>query len=90
MKDILIGGQRLLTTDEIADAVIDYAWQLSGAARSDVVSFPTLHGGEISHCSLLLTPATVVAVVDADVLPPHLPGADDACAEITRRADALR
>ncbi len=90
MKDILIDGHRLLTTDAIADAVIDYAWQLYGAARSDVVTFPTLHDGEISRCSLLLTPATVVAVVDADVLPPHLPGADDACAEIARRADALR
>ena len=89
MKDILIDGQRLLTTNGIADAVIDYAWRLHLAARSDVVEFPMLHDGEISRCSLLLTPATAVAVVDVDVLPPQLPGADAARDEIDRRAQAL-
>ena len=90
MKDILIDGHRLLTTDDIADAVIDYAWQLHTVSRSDVVHFPTLHDGEVSRCSLLITPSTVVAVVDTDVLPPHFPGAEDARAEIARRTDALR
>lgn len=90
MKDILIEGHRLLTTDEIADAVIDYAQLLHDNARSDVVDFPTLHDGELSHCSLLLTPATAVAIVDADVLPPSIPGAEAARDEISRRADALR
>jgi anaerobic glycerol-3-phosphate dehydrogenase len=90
MKDILIEGHRLLTTDEIADAVIDYARVLHLSQHADVVEFPTLLDGEISHCSLLLTPVTSVAVVDADVLPPTLPGAGDAHAEIQRRADALR
>lgn len=90
MKDILIEGHRLLTTDGIADAVISYAQLLHAHSRSDVVDFPALHEGELSHCSLLLTPVTAVAVVDADVLPSTLPGADGARDEIARRADALR
>lgn len=91
MKDILIEGHRLLTTDEIADAVIDYARLLHVAERTDVVEFPTLHDGELSQCSLLLSEHVAVAVVDAAaVLPPTLPGAEGARAEISRRADALR
>lgn len=90
MKDILIEGHRLLTTDEIAEAVIDYARLLHDNARSDVVDFPALHDGELSHCSLLLTPATGLAIVDADVLPPSLPGSQAAREEISRRADVLR
>lgn len=90
MKDILIEGHRLLTTDGIADAVIDYARLLHTHSQTDVVDFPTLHDGELSHCSLLLTPATAVAIVDADVLPPSIPGAEGAREEIARRADALR
>lgn len=91
MKDILIDGHRLLTTDEIADAVIAYAKLLHGAEETDVVDFPTVHDGELSQCSLLLSGHVAVAVVDAtDVLAPSLPGADDALAEIERRAAALR
>jgi hypothetical protein len=91
MKDILIDGHRLLTTDRIADAVISYAMLLHGADETDVVDFPTVHDGELSHCSLLLSGHIAVAVVDAAaVLAPALPGADEASAEIERRAEVLR
>lgn len=91
MKDILIDGHRLLTTDEIADAVLEYARLLHGSEATDVVEFPTLHDGELSHCSLLLSGNIAVAVLDAPaVLSPQLPGADGARAEIERRAAALR
>ncbi|WEK12709.1 MAG: hypothetical protein P0Y48_09525 [Candidatus Microbacterium phytovorans] len=91
MKDILIDGHRLLTTNEIADAVIDYARLLHSTSKTDVVEFPTLHDGELSHCSLLLSAHVGVAVLDADaVLAPLMPGAEMACAEIERRAATLR
>ncbi|CAI9388414.1 hypothetical protein [Microbacterium sp. T2.11-28] len=91
MKDILIEGHRLLTSDAIADAVIAYATLLHGADQTDVVEFPTVHDGELSQCSLLLSGHVGVAVVDAtDVLAPALPGADAAVAEILRRTEALR
>ena len=54
MKDILIDGHRILTTDEVADAVIDYARVLQDHGRSDVVHFPSIHDGELSRCSMLL------------------------------------
>jgi len=91
MKDILIDGHRLLTTDEIAEAVIGYAKLLHAAEGTDVVDFPTVHDGELSRCSLLLSGHVSVAVVDAgEVLSPSLPGADIALAEIERRAAVLR
>jgi len=90
MKDILIDGHRLLTTDEIADAVIAYARALTETDDSDVVEFPTVYDGELSHCSLLLTGGTPVAVLEAAALTPALPGADIALAEIERRVAARR
>ncbi|KZE88609.1 hypothetical protein [Microbacterium sp. TNHR37B] len=91
MKDILIDGQRLLTTDAVADAVIDYARVLHMAGEFDVVDFPGIHDGELSTCSLLLGTAGSLVVVNAQMeLTFALPESDVACAEIARRADALR
>ncbi len=91
MKDILIDGQRLLTTDAVADAVIDYARVLHTAGEFDVVDFPGIHDGEPSMCSLLLGTAGSLVVVDAQMdLTVALPDSDVACAEIARRADAMR
>ena len=90
MKDILIDGHRILTTDEVADAVIDYARVLNDHGRSDVVHFPSIHDGELSRCSVLLG-GGLLAVVEAPVaISATVLGADRACEEIVRRADALR
>jgi|GEM_PF-1999594 len=91
MKDILVEGHRLLTTDEIADAVIAYALALHERGDTDIVEFPIVHDGELSQCALLLGPHAAVVVLQADaLLSPALPGADRACAEIERRTLALR
>jgi len=91
MKDILIDGHRLLTTDAIADAVLDYASLLHRDGRTDVVDFPSIHDGELSRCSLLLGTCGAVAVVEAGGLPSSsLPEADQAREEIARRADRIR
>ncbi|GAA3911776.1 hypothetical protein [Microbacterium invictum] len=90
MKDILIDGHRILTTDEVADAVIEYARKLLVAGYSDIVEFPTVHDGELARCSLLLGSGSL-AVVDAGVVMSSSFGdADQARAEIHRRADSLR
>ena len=90
MKDILIDGHRILTTDEVADAVVDYARVLQYHGRVDVVHFPSIHDGELSRCSMLLG-SGLLAVVEAPVaISATVLGADRACAEIVRRADALR
>lgn len=91
MKDILVDGHRFLTTDEIADAVLDYAWLLRSTGGADVVEFSGIHEGEVARCALLLGSSGSLAVVDAGVaLPSTFMSSDRDCAEIVRRADALR
>ncbi|GAA1636227.1 hypothetical protein [Microbacterium flavum] len=91
MKDILIEGHRILTTDAIADAVLFYARTLREHGGTDIVEFPSIHDGNPTLCSLLLGGSGVMAVVDAPMaLASPVGGADLACDEITRRADALR
>lgn len=91
MKDILIEGHRILTTDEVADAVLSYARALLQHGSADIVEFPSMHEGSPTLCSLLIGGAGVMAVVDAPMaLSVTVGGADLACDEITRRAEALR
>ncbi|WP_431802692.1 hypothetical protein [Microbacterium sp. bgisy203] len=91
MKDILIEGHRILTTDEIADAVLSYARALRERGGTDIVEFPSFHEGNAALCSLLLGGSGIMAVVDAPLeLAAPVGGADLALDEITRRVDALR
>lgn len=91
MKDILIEGHRILTTDDVAEAVLSYARVLLERGSTDIVEFPSIHDGNPTLCSLLLGGAGLMAVVDAPVaLSAPVGGAELACDEITRRAEALR
>ena len=54
MKDILIEGHRILTTDDIADAVLAYARVLLERGTADIVEFPSIHDGSPTLCSLLI------------------------------------
>lgn len=91
MKDILIEGHRILTTDEVADAVLAYARALLQHGRTDIVEFPSIHDGNPTLCALLIGGSGLIAVVEAPVaLSSPVSGADRACDEITRRAEALR
>lgn len=91
MKDILIEGHRILTTDEIADAVLGYARVLIERGGTDIIEFPSFHDGSPTLCSLLLGGTGVMAVVDAPLaLSSPVGGADLARDEIVRRADLLR
>ncbi|WP_336630737.1 MULTISPECIES: hypothetical protein [unclassified Microbacterium] len=91
MKDILIEGHRILTTDEVADAVLTYARALLQHGSTDIVEFPSIHDGNPTLCSLLIGGSGLMAVVDAPMdLPAPVGGADLARDEITRRAEALR
>ena len=91
MKDILIEGHRILTTDDIADAVLAYARVLLERGTADIVEFPSIHDGSPTLCSLLIGGSGVMAVVDAPVaLSAPVGGADLALDEIMRRSEALR
>ena len=91
MKDILIEGHRILTTDQIAEAVIDYARVLLERGGHDIIEFPSFHDGIPGQCTLLLGGSCTIAVVDAPLeMSATVGGADHARDEIARRANALR
>ena len=91
MKDILIEGHRILTTDEVADAVIAYARVLLETGTTDIVEFPSIHDGTPTLCALLLGGTGILAVVDAPTgIASALAGSELARDEIYRRANALR
>jgi hypothetical protein len=91
MKDILFAGHRILTSNEIADAVIQYAAALVASAGADVVTFPAFNDGEPVECSLVIgCGAQIAAVTVPETYPSELRGADEACVAIDTQYAALR
>lgn len=87
MKDILIQGHRIATTDAVADAVLEYAQLLAREQRSDVIELPIMHDGVLARCAMLLTSNSHLVVVGTEERwPGTLAGAEEAAAEILRRA----
>lgn len=90
MKDLLINGTRFLTTDEIADATLDYANILNQFHLVDTVRFPAVVGGTASQTAVAVGVGAHIVVIDApDVIPIRLRGAAEA-AEIIRSQRANR
>jgi len=90
VKDILIEGHRILTTDDVAEAVLVYAQRLAQTGSTDIVEFPSIDDGALSVCRMLLGSGIPVAVLDAaTALTSDVLGAERACAEISRRIATL-
>lgn len=90
MKDILIEGHRILTTDALADAVLMYAKGLRDAGSTEIVEFPSIHDGAPTVCRMLLGAGIALTTLEATTaLASDVPGADAACAEIAHRTAAL-
>jgi len=89
MKTINYAGGAVLTSDAIADAVVDYAAALAKAGSSEELTIPVvLEDGSSSEASLLLGPAS--QLVASPELDPHGELADDALVdEIRARTEAL-
>ncbi|MFH8250137.1 hypothetical protein ACH3VR_07210 [Microbacterium sp. B2969] len=88
----MIGGSRFLTTDDVADAVLDYARALAQYGRSDIVRFPALVDGVAATSWLTLGPSsgsTLAAVSVSDAPIGTLEGANEASEEISRRTRTL-
>jgi hypothetical protein len=61
MKRLHIGSASLLTGDELADAVLDYAAALYESGRTETLGIPFIdEGGERQMARLLITPAMSV------------------------------
>jgi len=67
MKNIHYDGTMILTSDDIADAVIEYAAALSGGDRADTVAVPSVApDGTMTTTKILIGPTSEVVVEDAD------------------------
>jgi hypothetical protein len=87
MKDLLIGGTRFLTTDEVADSLLEYSGLLNLYHSVDMVRFPAIVGGTSAQSAIALGTGSPLVVVDApDVIPVRLAGAGEAAADIRRRS----
>jgi hypothetical protein len=67
MKTIRYDNTAILTSDDVADAVIEYAAALSGGQRADTVAVPAVaEDGTMTTTKILIGPTSEVVVEDAD------------------------
>jgi len=67
VKHIHYDGATILTGDDVADAVIEYAAALSGGDRADTVAVPSVApDGTLTTTKILIGPASELVVEDAD------------------------
>lgn len=67
MKTIRYDNTAILTSDDVADAVIEYAAALSGGDRADTVAVPSVaHDGTMTTTKILIGPSSEVVVEDAE------------------------
>jgi hypothetical protein len=66
MKRISYSGEVLVTGDEIADALVEYAAVLARADSSDSVTIPTLTDSGLHPVTFLIGPASQIVVTDDD------------------------
>jgi len=67
MKHIRYDDTSILTSDDVADAVIEYAAALAGGDRADTVAVPAVSAdGTMTTTKILIGPASEVVVEDAE------------------------
>jgi hypothetical protein len=66
MKQINYIGRDLLTGDQIADAILNYATALARRARADRVDVPVLINDRVSRVEFVLGPASQLIVESVD------------------------
>jgi hypothetical protein len=67
MKHIQYDRSTILTSDDVADAVIEYAAALAGGNRADTVKIPAVAAdGTMTTTKVLIGPSSQLVVEDAD------------------------
>jgi hypothetical protein len=88
-----MAGSDIAVTDErVADAVIEYAARLGKVGTTDTVTFPVARNGHVEQATLLVGPASQIALTDNDDMSleaVELPEVDAAVADVRRRLDSL-
>jgi len=89
MKALLYAGHELLTTDRVADALLDYVETLPMNQPPDRVVIPALRDGQPVIAEMVLTAATPVAVTTTALADTALDGADYAVAVLRNKAERV-
>ncbi|MDH2443250.1 hypothetical protein QDR37_04750 [Amnibacterium sp. CER49] len=93
MKRISMAGSDIAVTDgRIAAALLDYAMHLGQSGTTDTVTLPVAANGRVQEASLLLGPASEIAVTDNNDVSlegVELPGVEAVVAELERRVHVL-
>lgn len=89
MKALLYAGHELLTTDPVADALLDYVETLPLNQQPERVVIPALRDGHPVIAEVVLTAATPVAVTTTDLDDMPLDGADYAVAVLRNKAERM-
>ena len=67
MKYIQYDRSTFLTSDDVADAVIEYAAALAGGSRADAIAIPTVaEDGTMTTTKMLIGPSSEIVVEDAE------------------------
>ncbi|PYY46221.1 hypothetical protein [Curtobacterium sp. MCBD17_023] len=67
MKHIHYDSSTILTSDDVADAVIEYAAALSGGDRADTVAVPAIAAdGTMTTTKILIGPSSEIVIEDAE------------------------
>lgn len=90
MFDVYLGNVRMITTDELADAILDFSRLLVERQQTEVITFPVYSDGLPTRAKVLTGYGTPVAAIERpDDLSPELDGAELAVWDIQRRAAVL-
>ncbi|TXK19583.1 hypothetical protein [Homoserinibacter sp. GY 40078] len=92
MKALLYSGHELITTDAVAEALLDYVMTLPLNQRPDRIMVPALRDGSRTVAQLVLTAGTPLAVTTIDGPDTPLDGEDYAIEVLrrkTRRLDSV-
>jgi hypothetical protein len=91
MRDLLVSGARVMTSDDVADALLDYALELASHHATAVARFPALVDGQYVDTRMILGAGIPLTAVSADPgLPVSIDGAEFAAAQLRKRTSALR
>lgn len=93
MKRISLAGSDVAVTDErLAALVLEYAKELGRVGTTDTITLPVAEVGHPGEASLLLGPASEIAVTtnhDLSLESVPLPGLDGVLADLQDRLDRL-
>ncbi len=85
MKRISYLSEQFITTDAVADAIVDYAMTLAIVGAADIIEFPAIDSSGVQReVRMVIGPASQIASVGVDETFPDAP-TDEAANEIRHR-----